>query len=579
MSGPPDLRATREELLGQRSALLRQQDTLRLQHEDILRQEEDTRRQQKAVRQQQDATQAKIMDVDEHLNALLPVNRLPVEILVEIFYLSLNIPSDFFERRHTTIAPQLKSISGVCRHWRKVACSTPRLWRFVGVCSSPAWLALCLERCAGLLVDISLGERKNRSDMRYILSSSISQIRSLSFLACAYTDMSLAASILSKPCTALEDLSICAQRSFGSGYRTELVKLHPDFLPRLRSLELKGFPIPKHLHSYSHLRSLALETFTESIDLDMFLDVVDALPHLESLSFYINRCVDSDDERSEVISLPSLHTLDLYFESYAFGMQALASLRVPAARSVTVMVEVPENDVDTVYHLLPPDPNLILPMRAAVTSAELLIRAEGDNYTIRVHDVDQVHKIELSLSGPQRDFPDFGDGFDWRHALPRALRELFLIVPTSPLTSISLYGGLATVGVSEWRDVFVRYPRLESITLRGHGSAETFWTAIQSSSAESMPCPHLRFVQTLVSPSARSTKHGEFQAILNALRLRAQKGHRLEKLVVVWKQPHTADRDADYTRQVEELVGVVTWEVDVQVDLEDRWSDDPSEEW
>ncbi|KAJ7181064.1 hypothetical protein C8R46DRAFT_869839, partial [Mycena filopes] len=67
--------------------------------------------------------------IQKSLDAIVyPIHTLPVEITAEIFIRCLPdtpAPPDL------TIAPML--LTRICRHWRTIACSTPRLWADLAV--------------------------------------------------------------------------------------------------------------------------------------------------------------------------------------------------------------------------------------------------------------------------------------------------------------------------------------------------------------------------------------------------------------------------------------------------------------
>ncbi|KAJ6455403.1 hypothetical protein C8R45DRAFT_784866, partial [Mycena sanguinolenta] len=54
-----------------------------------------------------------------------PIRTLPVELLVEIFQLTICNDSGSSESQHIRDAFR---VSHICRHWRQVANETPRLW-------------------------------------------------------------------------------------------------------------------------------------------------------------------------------------------------------------------------------------------------------------------------------------------------------------------------------------------------------------------------------------------------------------------------------------------------------------------
>ena len=64
------------------------------------------------------------------LNALAPINRLPIELLVEIFYLCRN--------SETFLSP-FAYLTKVCHHWYNLVVNTPGLWAIIDLCNSDCY--------------------------------------------------------------------------------------------------------------------------------------------------------------------------------------------------------------------------------------------------------------------------------------------------------------------------------------------------------------------------------------------------------------------------------------------------------
>ncbi|RDB19525.1 hypothetical protein Hypma_013660 [Hypsizygus marmoreus] len=77
---------------------------------------------------------------------LPPINRIPVEILAEVFFRFLEIPSDYFpDRPMLAVTSRCMAnpfiLGHVCIHWRAVALSTPTLWSSLAIHKPASWMA------------------------------------------------------------------------------------------------------------------------------------------------------------------------------------------------------------------------------------------------------------------------------------------------------------------------------------------------------------------------------------------------------------------------------------------------------
>ncbi|KAF9530736.1 hypothetical protein CPB83DRAFT_156911 [Crepidotus variabilis] len=75
---------------------------------------------------------------DPEANLLVPVNHLPVEVLAELFTTICHADSDRFlgdtKNRHRKTTPLV--LGSVCKQWRAIVWSTPRIWSHVSLCLS-----------------------------------------------------------------------------------------------------------------------------------------------------------------------------------------------------------------------------------------------------------------------------------------------------------------------------------------------------------------------------------------------------------------------------------------------------------
>ncbi|KAL7277092.1 hypothetical protein ACG7TL_008937 [Trametes sanguinea] len=89
---------------------------------------------------------------------LVPVFRLPPEVLVLIFKAGARMPQDGPVTETTVPRPFPLVIASVSRQWRDIAINTPELWTNITI-QHPRhynWIPVCLQRSCGLPIDVTM---------------------------------------------------------------------------------------------------------------------------------------------------------------------------------------------------------------------------------------------------------------------------------------------------------------------------------------------------------------------------------------------------------------------------------------
>ena len=116
-----------------------------------------------------------------HLNSLVPVNRLPLELLIEIFYLCQS-PAD--HRPDALRRPHhygWLTAAGVCHYWREAIMATPKLWSRIDL-DHAAFSRLCSLPLAGrhpLHLAVTQWQAPQRDLFDEIITSRMEQVHSI----------------------------------------------------------------------------------------------------------------------------------------------------------------------------------------------------------------------------------------------------------------------------------------------------------------------------------------------------------------------------------------------------------------
>ncbi|TFK93849.1 hypothetical protein K466DRAFT_510726 [Polyporus arcularius HHB13444] len=481
------------------------------------------------------------LDIDELLNARLPVNSLPVEVLVDIFALVQAEPPRYDYGKNSYRITWLP-ILAVCRHWRRVMCSNPGFWRTIEVTSTHEWLRISLERCAHVHADVTLRDNDLNHDIWPVLAKGASTIRSLTIRHLELSwRMSVIALLVEHQWPVLQRLDIESGLRF-SPLRDNLpavdIILTTESFPSLRSLCLRsdGFCPPTERSLYRHLRTLDLRSCVWAMPLGQFLDVLESMTHVEILHLHKvswHMAEVPDNLQARVVSLSCLRSLTLESCSYLPTTCILNCLRLPAVTFISLSICISDEDPQGIIAAIPQDRSAVFPMLSAITSAE--VSAEHDSggvYGLRGTNAANSHTAAIQLDTSEY----VAD--DWPFSLSRALADFVNVFSHSPITALAVSGEYSMVSVTNWVDVFAHFPNLERIDLRLEEpeSTHTFWMALSQTPSTShhgaVYCPRLRTVRTIGSHCVVSMGESAFWAMPRALRTRKDRGHSLEKLEI-----------------------------------------------
>ncbi|KAG8949910.1 hypothetical protein FRC04_008213 [Tulasnella sp. 424] len=96
---------------------------------------------------------ARIIQARKRRNAFLPINRLPVEVVVEIFHIVLYSDA-LCPPTTTTHLARLKRLASVFSVWRSLVSGTPSLWAVLESTCPPAFLPTVIRKAKGSLLNI-----------------------------------------------------------------------------------------------------------------------------------------------------------------------------------------------------------------------------------------------------------------------------------------------------------------------------------------------------------------------------------------------------------------------------------------
>ncbi|KAJ6584003.1 hypothetical protein DFH09DRAFT_1144012 [Mycena vulgaris] len=271
-------------------------------------------------------------EIDAHTALTLLVRRLPEDILQEIFLSCL--PSNGNAVANAPEAPLL--LGFICRHWRSVALSIPRLWSAFTLWTHKDAVGLIenwLSRAGICPLTISLGpdDRRSRVDLypgiEHLIDAS-GRIHRLEISGAA------APRFLPLLQLAAENFPVLASLTIHTS--VDLAGVNILQAPGLRHVSLST-PHPLTLPLlWEQLTELALHSddFDDGVDLDGALEVLFRCTNLVQCYLEIERPRRITAKR--ILALPSLQHLTLIFHRAADPLEFVECLSFPNLRHLTI---------------------------------------------------------------------------------------------------------------------------------------------------------------------------------------------------------------------------------------------------
>ena len=300
-------------------------------------------------------------------NALVPISRLPPEVLEPIF--SFLFLPDKHERPTTGGKPDSLAwlrVSHVCHRWREIALNQPRFWsriNFNTLTFTGATQVLSRSKMAPLELTANLC----KADFIWVtafrkqLEANISRISQLDITANQYTLNGIFSAFVS-PAPILESLSVIVEYVTPGGMSisasTSLPRSLFDYaVPRLSSLKLDQCKISWKSPLLKTLRTLELNNVYRRPSLEVWLDAMDQMTQLESLIAHSATpeappLGTTVSEPTRVITHPSLTQLHLVAPARDCAF-ALSHLELPSLKVVGIHANSEDSEGEDVLAVIP----------------------------------------------------------------------------------------------------------------------------------------------------------------------------------------------------------------------------------
>lgn len=433
---------------------------------------------------------AKMRAVEEYFtslnglrNSLVPAYNLPVEILVEIFWLIASHPRHAEKRRKKHIKQWL-DITHVCNLWRTVAISQPKLWSFVDLSHFPS-ARVFLERSHDCPIEIFTTWKASRAEsdsistipafMREIKDIIGAHVQHVTYVDVLLSEKNVRALLdcFTVPMPLLRVLHIRNSRE--SSPDTTFTPVIGDRPPQLTSLHLQFVIISWDSPIYRgliHLR-LTQNTLETSLAMDAFIAMLESCPQLQTLELrsagpQLPAGTSTAPNAFKRIQLPQLRRI--YIDLPAVDITHLLShLDIPF--TTTSVLKFQEEELNNVLppHLLP---YLESPNTCNLT-AEYSARDRAGNVLL---------PVTLDLIAPH-------------DSMFAALCETFKGIEWTMKSFKFACHGKVQFSKDEWSSLFVTTCRIKTLTISDSPDITGFMGALTSKL-----CPELKDIEFISIP-------------------------------------------------------------------------------
>ncbi|EIW52561.1 uncharacterized protein TRAVEDRAFT_61034 [Trametes versicolor FP-101664 SS1] len=481
---------------------------------------------------QRDTLELQILSANALLNSTSPVNRLPTEILINIF-------RDLKEGRTESGTQPWYNVAAVCRSWRAIASSTPLLWNdiHVGPDMNAVLFQAFLERSLPFPIAVSFASSTKLAVYLALIRAHLSRVRVLRFISTPRSEADLVADLLNESMPTLEKLTVWLNPSLNedgdedddmdASQEEEVFAWRPEEqkLPHLVDLSLRGIVLRFSATLGTSLRRLELrDCIGLAASLAVLNDVLRRCDKLEKLLISRYRCNDERLGPGPRISLPqTLRTLVLV-DSHWYTAYVLDTFYVPPTVqiSITKVVENEQEDrLDGPISECIPEDRTCLPILAMVDRVHVeLQRADG---VCTVIGAVGAHKITIDTIAMHVEDT----------VVPDIARDLPMLFGDAPLVELIINCvGEHYITMMDWIHMLKRFPLIQRLSVIGgslsqseHQPRYTLVAALQG--PRNVLCPNLREL-ALVSRHPEEDKL--LQNLTACLERREARGQRLAVL-------------------------------------------------
>ncbi|OSD07135.1 hypothetical protein PYCCODRAFT_1463438 [Trametes coccinea BRFM310] len=439
---------------------------------------------QDALASRQMKVRWELLALNELWNATLPINRLPEEILADIFLFAkeseednpsevCHTPTFHLPEKRRLSSDIWMTLASVCRHWRAIVIANHLLWQSVDVHEDLQPLLAALSFPGSKTVEVAFHDPIQFDLKLFDIYQYRDRFSQLHLPEMHHENFDPVYELFGSHLPKLKEVTVAAKRvrERPPYYRRPSddppFDLPPLIMPSLTAATLSGLALPWVSSSFARLHHLELYDCSYSgpfLPFSGFLDVLESLTLLKVLrlhGFLYSACKEISPTPGRVVSLPAL--TDFAVGDYEAEVHMLLqSVHLPSRVHAAVYVrpptqeelDAPESMTDINFsHILPGDRSLFPLLRTAET-----VRITAS------HDVLQL----AAIKGDEHLVLDIATGVEGCGRLVYfALDGLIDLFSQAPLRTLDITGEFTfeLYCPYRWVAVFAQFPTLENLRM------------------------------------------------------------------------------------------------------------------
>ncbi|KAJ3504098.1 hypothetical protein NLJ89_g8116 [Agrocybe chaxingu] len=234
------------------------------------------------LRDERESLLCKAREIAQKCNTLIPIAKLPPEVLLRIFAIQARpvLPDKAHRFREGYIPPEpskgLRTIAQICHYWRELVIGSPALWSIPIDCTTMphVWAAELIKRSASMPLKVSMNFyvgniRQSTRNFRMMLRH-LDRMGDLDVYCVSERQIKdIITNRLGQPTPMLQRLALHSSDYYSSEEDMDLDPNDSDSEPGLHKARRHDLPDPPFQHSF-HLKSLKTSGFIFRLDSPLY---------------------------------------------------------------------------------------------------------------------------------------------------------------------------------------------------------------------------------------------------------------------------------------------------------------------